>query len=97
MDNRNFNLGNNSVRKRENVGLNRSVIYTHFPLSHPHFYLSFFNSIAKKNCSYSVLTPRSRVLLEKLTAFQLVKKFPAFYRNGRFIIAFTSSHHLSLS
>jgi hypothetical protein len=27
----------------------------------------------------SVLTPRSRVLLEKLTGFQLVKKFPAIY------------------
>jgi len=25
-----------------------------------------------------LLTPRSRVLLEKLTGFQLVKKFPAF-------------------
>ena len=27
----------------------------------------------------SLLTPWSRVLLEKLTSFQLVKKFPAFY------------------
>jgi hypothetical protein len=27
----------------------------------------------------SVLTPWSRVLLEKLTGLQLVKKFPAFY------------------
>ena len=26
-----------------------------------------------------LLTPRSRVLLEKLTGFQLVMKFPAFY------------------
>jgi len=26
-----------------------------------------------------ILTPCSRVLLEKLTGFQLVKKFPAFY------------------
>ena len=31
-------------------------------------------------CIYTyLLTPRNRVLLEKLTGFQLVKKFPAFY------------------
>ena len=36
-------------------------------------------------------------LLEILTVFQLVKKFPAFYGTRRFITAFTSAHHLSLS
>jgi len=36
----------------------------------------------------------SRVL-EKLTGFQLVKKFPAFYGTRRFITAFTSACHLS--
>jgi len=36
------------------------------------------------------LTPWSRPLLEKLTGFQLVKKFPAFLGNRRFITAFTS-------
>ena len=44
-----------------------------------------------------LLTPCSRVLLEKLTGFQLVKKFPAFYGTRRFIIAVTSARHLSLS
>ena len=44
-----------------------------------------------------LLTPRSRVLREKLTSFQLVKKFPAFYGTQRFITAFTSARHLSLS
>jgi len=44
-----------------------------------------------------LLTPRSRVLLEKLTVFHLVKKFPAFYRTRRFITAFTSARHLFLS
>jgi len=39
----------------------------------------------------------SRVLLEKLTGFQLVKKFLAFYGTRRFITAFTSARHLSLS
>jgi len=38
-----------------------------------------------------------RVLLEKLTGFQLIKKFPAFYGTWRFIPAFTSARHLSLS
>ena len=42
-----------------------------------------------------LLTPWSRVLLEKLTGFQLVKKFPAFYGTRRFITAFTSARHLS--
>jgi len=44
-----------------------------------------------------LLTPLSRILLEKLTGFQLVKKFPAFYGTRRFITAVTSAPHLSLS
>ena len=44
-----------------------------------------------------LLTPWSRVLLEKLIGFHLVKKFPSFYGTRRFITAFTSPHHLSLS
>ena len=47
-------------------------------------------------CTY-LLTPWSRVLLEKLIGFQPVKKFPAFYGTRRFITAFTSACHLSLS
>jgi len=37
-----------------------------------------------------------RVLLEKLTGSQLIKKFPVFY-GTRFITAVTSARHLSLS
>jgi len=37
------------------------------------------------------------VLLEKLTGLQLVKNFPAFHGNRRFITALTSVRHLSLS
>jgi len=37
------------------------------------------------------LTTWSRVLLEKLTGSQLVKKFPAFYGTRRFIAAFTNA------
>ena len=44
-----------------------------------------------------LLTPWCRVLLEKLTGLQLVKKFPAFHETRRFITALTSVRHLSLS
>jgi hypothetical protein len=44
-----------------------------------------------------LLTPWSRVLLEKLTSSQLAKKFPPFYWTRKFITAFTSACHLSLS
>ena len=44
-----------------------------------------------------LLSPWSIVLLEKLTDFQLVKKFPAFYGTRRLITAVTSPRHLSLS
>ena len=45
----------------------------------------------------SPVTPRSRVLLEKLTGFQLIKKFPVFYGTRRFITAFTTARQLPLS
>ena len=44
-----------------------------------------------------LLTPWCRVLLEKLTGLQLVKKFPAFHGTRRFITALTNVRHLSLS
>ena len=44
-----------------------------------------------------LLTPRCRVLLDKLTGLQLVKKFPAFHETRRFITALKSFRHLSLS
>ena len=43
------------------------------------------------------LTPWCRVLLEKLTGLQLVKKFPTFHGTRRFITALTSVRHLPLS
>ena len=44
-----------------------------------------------------LLTAWCRVLLEKLTGLQLVKKFPAFHGTRRFITALTSVRHLSQS
>ena len=43
-----------------------------------------------------LLTPWCRVLLEKLTGLQLVKKFFAFHGTRRFITALTNVRHLSL-
>jgi hypothetical protein len=44
-----------------------------------------------------LLTAWSRVLLEKQTGLQLVKKFLAFYGTRKFITVFISARHLSLS
>jgi len=44
-----------------------------------------------------LLTERSRVLLERLTGFQPVTKFPAFHGTRRFITTFTSARQLSVS
>jgi hypothetical protein len=53
------------------------------------------SNIPRKIKTY-FLTPWSRVLLEKLTGSQRVKKFPAFYGTQRFITTFTSACHLSI-
>ena len=70
---------------------------------------SFFLYFPQKKCTYYVLshlillvytyllTPWCRVLLEKLTGLQLVKKFPAFHGTRRFITALTRFRHISLS
>ena len=59
------------------------------------WFLQVWNSFTKKfSC---LLTPWSRVLLEKLTGSQPVKKFPSFYGTRKFITAFTSVRHQSLS
>jgi len=44
-----------------------------------------------------LLAAWGRILLEMPTASQQVKKFPAFLWNPRFITAFTTATHLSLS
>ena len=55
------------------------------------------DSVRNVRNSCSILTPWNRVLLEKLTGFQLVKKFPEFYGYRSFITAATSARQLSLS
>ena len=55
------------------------------------------NIFLKEPCYSNLLTPWNNVLLQKLTGFQLVKKFPAFYGTRSFIASFPSARHLSLS
>jgi len=64
----------------------------------PGFYFLSSYYLLPGALGYFILhTPWSRDLLEKLTGFQPVKNFPAFYGTRRFITAFTSARHLSLS
>ena len=44
-----------------------------------------------------ILTPQSRVLLERPTVPQLVQKLAAFYESKAFIATFTTAHNVSLS
>ena len=61
-------------------------------------YLQVVNEILSKQLLLNyLLTPWCRVLLEKLTGLQLVKKFLAFHGTRRFITALTSFRHLSLT
>ena len=47
--------------------------------------------------TYLLTHSKEQRLFEKLTGFQPVKKFPAFYETRRFITAFRNPRHLSLS
>jgi len=44
-----------------------------------------------------LLTPWSRVLLEKLTGYAASQEIPRIFGTQRFITVFTSARHLSLS
>ena len=60
--------------------------YTH---QHMHVYIYIYLMLLTYLLTY-LLTPWCRVLLKKLTGFQLVKKVPAFHGTRRFITALTS-------
>jgi len=66
-----------------------------------YFFISLCKTFPPVWTTYDILTylltPLNRVLLEKLSSFQLVKKFPTFYGTRSFITSFTSARHLSLS
>ena len=82
-----------------NLWLQCSVSFVH-GLERTHLTSRQCSSVAiptELPCPLYLLTPWCRVLLEKLTGFQLVKKFPAFHGTRMFITALTSVRHLSLS
>ena len=57
------------------------------------FAILFVFVIYESQFSNPILTP---FLLEKLTGFQPVKKFPIFYGTQRFITTFTTARYISL-
>ena len=59
--------------------------------------MMWWQDFANLTLTLYLLTPWCRVLLDKLTGLQLVKKFPAFHGTRRFITALTSVRHLALS
>jgi hypothetical protein len=85
----------NSTRFTDPEGSLPSLIYNEFHKMTRKF-ITVFTYLHTYSLTY-LLTPWSRVLLEKLTGFQLVKKFSVFYGTRRFITAFTIACHLSLS
>jgi len=73
------------------------VPYTQYPLHHAYQTAGeIYEHLLQHITTYYLLIQWSRVLLEKLTGFQLIKKFPTFYGTQRFTTAVTSVHHLSL-
>ena len=82
---------------------NKEPVYHAFFTHQPSTAVAGFPTIHKRRLQLLeivaliyLLTPRSRVLLEKLTGLQLVK-FPAFYGTRRCITALTSFRHPSVS
>jgi len=70
-----------------------SIRWRDTPWNHNYTCLSHLCKFIIRNCLTYSLTPWSRVLLEKPTVSQLVKKFAAFYGTRSYIIAFTSARH----
>jgi len=67
------------------------------PLGRQRSRWEYRSALSKDHRVDYLLTAWIRVILEKPTGSQLVKKFPAFYGTQSFISAFTSARHLSLS
>ena len=73
--------------------LTHSLTYTH-TRSLTHTLIQSLNHSITHSLTHSLY---AAVLLEKLTGFQPVKKFPTFYGTPSFTTAFTRVRHLSLS
>jgi len=71
--------------------------YTYLQTPQPTYLITYLLYYLLTYLLTKVLTPWNRVLLEKLTVSQTVKKFPAFNGTRNAITAFTGAHNLSLS
>jgi hypothetical protein len=84
--------------KKRDLFINCVIEITRYSILISKKNLSEFHCSSNKKKIYfiaHVLTPWSRVVLEKLTGSQVVKEFPTFNGSRRFITAFTSARHLS--
>ena len=79
------------VAARVNKCMFQNTTFFHYEIN-----MSRHNSCAFHSAAY-LLTPWCTVLPQKLIGSKLVKKFSAFYGTRRFITAFTSARHMSLS
>ena len=80
------------------MGFYERRLALYFRMSGPYSDSSFTSFSIRQHSSLTyLLTPWRRVLLEKLTGLQLVKKFPTFHGTRRSITPLTSVRHLSLS
>jgi hypothetical protein len=75
--------------------VNEPKFCMHLPL--PSHVSHFTMSSIYYHHHYYLLTPWSRVLLEKLTGFAASQEIPRFYGTRKFITILTSARHLSLS
>jgi hypothetical protein len=93
------------IQKDNPIGQMTVQMAPHIQLTQVHMKRDMLTSCTLKHWGkdkdYVILTylhiPWRRVLLQKLTGLQLVKKFPAFYGTRRLIIALTRLRHPSLS
>jgi hypothetical protein len=58
--------------------------------------VAYFSALKTQAPCSSEITTWSRVLLEKLTVPQILKKFPTLYGTRRFTVTFTTTYLLSL-
>ena len=88
------------ISRRDLVIVNRDSVFLkgNYPILCSMDHASYNMAIIiQQYATEYLLTPWCRVLLEKLTGLQLVKKFRTFHGTRRFITALTSVRHLSLS
>jgi hypothetical protein len=68
-----------------------------FPISFVYIEFTYYGFTAHCRMDTHLLTPRSRVLLEKLTGFAASQEIPRIYGTRKFITVLTSARQMSLS